>query len=157
MFVRGPPDHVERIPPSERVECTSSKLAPAIDTVVAGYQVYRTIAAMSAKDSVYTGAPISREADIGFGVGLAALFGAAAIYGYSVTGSCAEAKEMHRRAAESSEPEPLPSRSKPPVMYAPPAPARPAPAPPSSSAAPAPAPSPSTPASPPADRWGGRL
>src|SRR5262245_18743225 len=74
IFVSGPPDHPETLPPSAPIDCTSSKVTPVIDTVVTGLQVVRTAVAASAHDSDYSGQPISRQADIGFGVGFAALF-----------------------------------------------------------------------------------
>jgi hypothetical protein len=97
IFVQGPPSSVERLPPSESVECTSGKAAPIIDTLVAGYQVFRTSYALSHSEADYNGAPISRSADIGMGVGFTALFAASALYGYGVTSECSEAKERHRR------------------------------------------------------------
>jgi hypothetical protein len=99
IFVKGAPASVEKLPPTERVECTSSKVAPVVDTLIAGYQVFRTGYALSRSDADYTGEPIKRNADIGFGVGLAALFAASSIYGYVVTGQCSEAKEAHERLA----------------------------------------------------------
>jgi hypothetical protein len=110
LFVTSPPATVEKLPPSEPVQCTSSKAAPVIDTLIAGYQVFRTGYALSRSNSDYKGAPIDRNADIGIGVGLAALFIASSIYGYSVTSECAEAKDNHERKgrelnAESTNPD----------------------------------------------------
>lgn len=92
LFVDGPPDHPERVSRQSELRCTTSKAAPIIDTVIAGYQVIRTGAAVAASDSTYDGAPISRGADIGLGLGFMALFGASAAYGYVVTGDCKDAK-----------------------------------------------------------------
>jgi hypothetical protein len=72
--------------------CTSSKAAPIIDTVLAGYEVVRTAAAVAASDRTYDDLPISRGADIGLGLGFLALFGASAAYGYVVTSACSDAK-----------------------------------------------------------------
>jgi len=85
-------------------KCTTSKAAPIVDTLIAGYQGFRTAYAISADDSAYKDLPISREADIAFGVGFLALYGASAVYGYYVTGKCSA---RHDRAVivEHKEPE----------------------------------------------------
>ena len=100
IFVSGPPARAETHEPRVRpepVDCTSSKAAPIIDTVIAGYQAFRTGYALQADDSDYVDVPIKREADIGIGAGLTALFTAAAVYGYVVTGKCSDAKETYAR------------------------------------------------------------
>ncbi|HMI92154.1 MAG TPA: hypothetical protein VK509_12350, partial [Polyangiales bacterium] len=74
-----------------RSRCSTSKAPPVIDTLIGGYQVVRTGFAVAAPDETYDGALISREADIGFGLGLSALFIASAYYGYDVTSDCARA------------------------------------------------------------------
>ena len=51
------------------------------DTVIAGFEGVRTGMALAADKSVYDHAPISRGADVAFGLGFLALFGASAIYG----------------------------------------------------------------------------
>jgi hypothetical protein len=89
LFVdTAPPNHAQL----EHFDCTSGKAAPIIDTIVGAYQVVRTGYALSAEESDYDGYPLSRGADIGFGVGLTALFLGSAIYGYSETGACADAE-----------------------------------------------------------------
>lgn len=97
IFVKAPPAAVEKLPISEPVSCTTSKVAPIIDTLLGGYQVFRTGYALSRNEADYAGAPIGRNADIGFGVGLATLYFASSVYGYVVTGQCSEAKEVHER------------------------------------------------------------
>ena len=90
---------VERPPPARHMAsprpgaCTSSKLAPVADTILAGWQVVRIGVAASAHDSVYRQGPISREADVALGVAYAGLFAASAVYGYTATTTCAELKE----------------------------------------------------------------
>jgi len=74
-------------------KCTTSKAAPIIDTVIAGYQGFRTVYAATTDKSSYDGAPISREADIAFGLGFFTLFTASAIYGYYVTSKCSSRQE----------------------------------------------------------------
>jgi hypothetical protein len=155
---------VSRIPPAEKVECVSSKVAPVIDSLIGAYQVVRTGYALGKAESEYAGQPISRNADIGFGVGLAALFISSAVYGYVTTGDCADAKEQHA-AARGSEPNrpngPVAApvtftvnpSSGPPRMEPPPEPPAPppqpaaplAPAPPAVSPPPAPEPYPAAP------------
>jgi hypothetical protein len=89
LFVTRP-QNAALSPTAEYVpnECTQSKAAPILDTVFAGLEAGRTVYAATADHSVYEGAPISRGADIAFGLGFLALFGASAIYGYAVTGEC---------------------------------------------------------------------
>src|SRR4051794_32369306 len=55
-------------------KCTTSKAAPIVDTVVAGYQGFRTVYAMTADKSAYDNAPISREVDIALGASFFALY-----------------------------------------------------------------------------------
>lgn len=119
LFTTKPPRNIETLPPSAPVECTTSKAAPVIDTVVAGLQVIRTAVAASADDSDYEDAPISREADIGFGLAFAALFTASAAYGYTVTGQCRQAKNRMLEEPQGQPFQPAPAR--------PPAPAPPPP------------------------------
>jgi hypothetical protein len=117
LFVHSPPAQHAQL---HYFDCTSSKAAPVIDTVVAGLEAVRTGVAISASEGDYAGYPISRGADIGFGLGLTALFTAAAIYGYNATGDCADAKEaLERRAEEAPEMGPGPPPGAPPPPMAP--------------------------------------
>lgn len=77
------------------IDCTSSRVAPIFDTIFTVFQVGRTVAAVAASDSTYEGAPISRGADIGFGVGFTALFLSSAIYGFSKTAKCRRLLRSH--------------------------------------------------------------
>jgi hypothetical protein len=86
--------------------CTSSKVAPIIDSVLAGYELVRITAAVAASDDAYDDLPISRGADIGLGLGFLALFGASAAYGYVVTAECSDAK-ARRGTAGNTLPPPL--------------------------------------------------
>jgi hypothetical protein len=74
-------------------KCTTSKVAPIVDTLIGGYQSVRTVYAVTADKSVYEDAPISREADIAIGLGLFTLFTASAIYGYYITGQCSARRD----------------------------------------------------------------
>lgn len=133
LFVSGPPKNAERIPPSEPLECTTSKLAPGVDTAVAAYQVFRTGYALSRTSADYAGQPINQEADIGFGLGLTALFAASAVYGYVTTGKCAQAKVDHSLRSSDLEKSPVTFKPNRPSFR--PAQPRPATAPPLGSAA----------------------
>jgi hypothetical protein len=101
IFVDTPPPRYAEAPPapSEPIACTSSVAAPVVDTVIGAFEVIRTGFALSASDSAYTNYPISRGADIGFGMAFASLFAASAIYGYINTSRCADLKENTPRAA----------------------------------------------------------
>jgi hypothetical protein len=92
LFTTAPPSQSERSRSRGPIECTTSKAAPVVDTVFTGLQMVRIGAAVAVEDSVYRDSPISREADIGIGIGLGTLFLISAIYGYSITSTCAEAK-----------------------------------------------------------------
>ncbi len=93
LFTTKAPSQPERLPPNERIECTSSKAAPIIDTIVGGLEVVRTGVALGADDSDYRNVAISREADIALGVAFSALFISSAAYGYTVTSRCSALKE----------------------------------------------------------------
>ena len=127
LFTSSPPENAAALPPMARVECTSSKTAPVIDTVIGAIQTVRVIAAIGVDDSVYADSPISRETDLALGLGLGALFFGSAAYGYHVTGQCRALKLGHlnaptspgafsepgevRRGRRSRAPEPDPSAS----------------------------------------------
>lgn len=106
LFVDAPPAHPERYSTHSEMPCTSSKVAPIIDSVLAGYELVRTTAAVAASDDAYDDLPISRGADIGLGLGFLALFGASAAYGYVVTAECSDAK-ARRGTAGNTRPPPL--------------------------------------------------
>jgi hypothetical protein len=91
IFVTPPPAHAEQAS-QPYADCSTSRAAPVIDGIIAGYQVVRTIYATQAPDSSYQGAPISRGADIGLGLGFAGLFLASTIYGTMETSECRDFK-----------------------------------------------------------------
>jgi hypothetical protein len=98
LFTTGPahqPRHPTRPPRAMPPDCSTSRLAPVIDTLIVGYQIFRTGAALAADESDYSDSPISREGDIGFGVGLALVFGISALYGYSATSRCDAARQEY--------------------------------------------------------------
>jgi hypothetical protein len=91
----------ETVPP--KLNCTSSKAAPVIDTVVGAFQAVRTGYAIQSTNGDYVGQPISREADILLGAGLFALFVGSAIYGFDSTDQCSklyDRLEVHRKDGE---------------------------------------------------------
>lgn len=79
-------------PPSKR-ECTSSRLAPVLDTVFAGYEAVRTGYAIFRPNDVYEELGVPREADIAVGAGLTAAFVGSAVYGYVKTAECERYEE----------------------------------------------------------------
>jgi hypothetical protein len=86
-----------------KLDCTSSKAAPVIDTLVGAYQAVRTGYAIQSTNGDYAGQPISREADILLGVGLFTLFVGSAIYGFDSTDQCSKLQdrlEVHRKNGE---------------------------------------------------------
>ena len=88
VFSSGPSSDAVRSPLSAPVDCSTSKVPPVLDTIITGFQVARTGLAASAEDKVYRDSSLSREADIGIGIGLTALFLGSAIYGYHATSMC---------------------------------------------------------------------
>jgi hypothetical protein len=77
----------------EPPECTSSVAAPVLDTAMTAVQVARVFYAAQATDYDYRGFPIDRRADLGIGVGLMALFGVSAAYGFATTSTCRRVKK----------------------------------------------------------------
>jgi hypothetical protein len=95
LFVTPPPSSGGYPIAARPGRCTSSKLAPAVDTVFGSLEVLRTGLAASADDDVYKDAAISREADIGLGLAFTTLFLSSAIYGFYETSACADRKAGH--------------------------------------------------------------
>lgn len=92
LFVTPPPEAAI----AHRVDsCTTSKVAPVLDSLGAGYQVVRTMVAAAAPQRVYDdpNVPLSREADVSFGVALTTMFIASAYYGFSNTAQCRKRDE----------------------------------------------------------------
>lgn len=97
IFVKGPPEQPEKVPANVPIDCTSSRFAPVLDSLVGGYQVFRTGFALTAPDSAYSGSALNRPADIAIGLGLTALFVGSAVYGYSNTSKCDAANEIRSK------------------------------------------------------------
>jgi hypothetical protein len=75
-------------------ECTSGKLAPVVDALIAGYQVYRTGVALDAKDRQYANAPFNRNTDIALGITFFTTFLVSSVYGWDATSRCAERRQL---------------------------------------------------------------
>jgi len=122
IFVQAPPSTYERgVVPA----CTTSKTAPTLDAVMAGFQAVRVAFAASQSDSDYTDFPITRGADIALGTGLSIAFIAFSAYGFSATSDCEKMQSQARRDAAKSagvmqtrvvEGPPPPLRSPPPTI-----------------------------------------
>jgi len=82
------------------VECTSSKVAPIVDTGVAMGMGFHMISLMR-NDNAAATPLISRGADLGISAGVALLFLGSAAYGYHVTGGCHAIKRGHVSAPTS--------------------------------------------------------
>jgi hypothetical protein len=165
MFVNGPPKY--SYARSSEIQCTTTPGWPVFDTVLAGLELVRTGIAISAKDSDYQGAQLSRPADIGFGLAFMTLFAISAGVGYSRVSDCNDAlgqgnmpRPRPRRVApppdyyQQRPPAPLPYGGPPPNQTVPPGGVPLAPPPPPSTgptggAAPPPAAPPPPPSSPP--------
>lgn len=104
IFVDTPPAD-GRIVKAQAGNCTSSRLAPGFDTAFGTLQLVRTAMAAAAPDSVYEdpNQPLSRGADIGLGVGFAALFFSSAVYGFVNTSRCSRLKANVDSEASTSE------------------------------------------------------
>jgi hypothetical protein len=101
IFVRPPPRGPVRLIAGAVQDCTSSKVAPIFDTLGVVAEGARIGYAATAPNKVYDdpNQPLSREADIGLGIGFAALFLGSAIYGYSNTSRCARRQAEIDRAS----------------------------------------------------------
>jgi hypothetical protein len=94
LFTKKPPPSTENLPVTTPARCTSSLVAPVVDSIIGAYQIVRSGVAINADDSAYDGNPvgINRGMDIGFGVTLATVFLTSAVYGFVVTNNCREFK-----------------------------------------------------------------
>jgi hypothetical protein len=90
IFVHGPPRNHEN---SVAFECTSSVVAPVLDTVWAGLNGIGAISAASTDEATWNSrSTTSRGAVIAVGAGWFLLSGASAIYGFTRTQSCRDAE-----------------------------------------------------------------
>lgn len=95
IFVKPPPSPEPGTTSAGPGRCTSSKVAPVLDTLFTGLEGARIVYAATAADSVYSDPkqPLSRGTDIALGVGFAALFLSSAVYGYINTAECSERRK----------------------------------------------------------------
>jgi len=70
------------------VDCTTSYLAPIVDSAVTAYQLAGVAYVATLDDSRFANYPISRKADMAVGVGFAAAFAGSALYGYLSAARC---------------------------------------------------------------------
>jgi hypothetical protein len=73
------------------LKCTTSNVAPGLDTVIAGWQVVRIMLAAGASEADYAGTGSSQGADITLGILFGALAVGSAIYGFNATDECRRA------------------------------------------------------------------
>ncbi len=125
VFTEGPEPPLRHRPP-QPPDCSTSRAPPIVDTILAGSQLLRAGAAVDASDADYQGESISRREDVALGVGLTALFGLSAIYGFHTTSECDDTKDAwqreHVRPVYAPPPYsyPYPLQPYPPRPYAPP-------------------------------------
>jgi hypothetical protein len=91
-FVTPPPVPHKQPVARPEADCSTSVVAPVIDGLITGYQVFRTGYALQASDRDYNAVPISREADMAIGIGMSALFLASTIYGGVNVAACKRLK-----------------------------------------------------------------
>ena len=80
LFTTKPPPGAANLPPMASVQCTSSKVAPIVDTGVALGMGMHMISLLRADNAAATPL-ISREVDLGISAGVALLFIGSAAYG----------------------------------------------------------------------------
>lgn len=97
LFVSGPGDWSPERPPQQKPDCTTTPVMPLIDGIITGIQGVRTILAISLDDRDYVDSPLSREADIGLGLGLGVLFLASTITGANRISDCKGAERAWQR------------------------------------------------------------
>jgi len=90
LFVNEPPSPRPGSLAPAAAECTSSQVAPVLDTIFTGLEATRVVYAASADDSVYKNPnqPLSRGTDVALGLGFTALFLGSSLYGYAATRNC---------------------------------------------------------------------
>jgi hypothetical protein len=70
------------------VDCTTSYLAPILDSAVTAYELAGVAYVATLDDARFANYPISRKADMAVGVGFAAAFAGSAVYGYVSAARC---------------------------------------------------------------------
>lgn len=92
-FVTPPPAHVSQPTARPNADCTSSRVAPVLDGILTGYELFRVGYAAQAGDATYRGLPVDRTTDMALGAGFAALFLSSTIYGVVSTSACRRLKQ----------------------------------------------------------------
>jgi hypothetical protein len=93
LFTNGPNTEAPPSAAKEPPDCSTSRIPPIADTTLATFQAVRTGLAIGASDSIYDDSPMSREVDIGLGIGLVAAYAGSAIYGFYNTAACDDAQK----------------------------------------------------------------
>jgi hypothetical protein len=92
VFVTPPPAAPAPGLPRPQVDCTSSNLAPIVDSVLTAYELAGVAYVSTLEDSRFRNYPITRQQDMAAGGVFAAVFAGAAIYGYVSTARCRRIK-----------------------------------------------------------------
>jgi hypothetical protein len=92
-FVTPPPAAVAPGNARPHVDCTTSNVAPVVDSVLTGYEAFRVGFAALGPDSAYRRSPIDRDADLALGLVFGAAFAGSAIYGFVSTARCRRIKQ----------------------------------------------------------------
>jgi hypothetical protein len=100
-FTRPPPPKYETM---TTVECTDGKILPTLDLLFTAIQALPVAVALNASDADYQDFPLSRGADLGFGLALGALGLASTIHGYEVVGERRAAKEKVQQNGNAHQP-----------------------------------------------------
>lgn len=103
VAVRPPPSRAAesvREPASSPARCTTSPVAPIVDSAIAGFQIVRTAIAVDTDPAEYGGSVINRDVDIAIGVTAASAFLASAIYGSITVSNCRAYRKQFRPPAE---------------------------------------------------------
>jgi hypothetical protein len=74
------------------LDCTSSRTAPVLDTIGAGFYGVSTAIAVSVNEDEFDRHGVSKLATVALNLAITALFSASAIHGYRETARCAGAK-----------------------------------------------------------------
>jgi len=87
VFVTPPPAVAPGMP-RPHVDCTSSYLAPIVDSALTAYQLAGVAYVSTLDDSRFANYPITRTQDMAIGGVFAAAFAGSAVYGYVSAARC---------------------------------------------------------------------
>jgi len=99
------------LPPMARPPCTSSKVAPILDTIAGAFGAVSFLNSTTLDDEYFTSRGTTRGAVMGLGAGWAAVFLGSAAYGYYTTSQCHNLKRGHTNAPSTPGAFPTPSES----------------------------------------------